>query len=277
MNHYYDRSQMKEAAKARMRGFLPRAIVVSLIGILLGAMEASGGFNINFSTSDSSSTEGDAALFAYFAEAMLPIILLVLFGTIVFSLAYAIFFANILNVGINGWFLRYCRGEYPEIADIFHAFKNYGANLKATLLRDIYILLWSLLFLVPGIVKSYAYCLVSYLMHDNPRLSASEALRLSEKMMDGWKLEAFVLDWSFFGWHILSGFTCGILGIVYVTPYEYTSRAYFYDTVKTYALYSRIVTPEELGIEDTHDSPEQPPVYTQPIASTAPAEPVDPA
>ena len=95
----------------------------------------------------------------------------------------------------------------------------------------LYIFLWSLLLLIPGIVKAYSYAMTPYILRDNPELSANEAIDLSRKMMHGHKLDLFCLHLSFIGWSILCLFTCGI-GMLWLMPYMLTSQAAFYQDVR---------------------------------------------
>ena len=91
----------------------------------------------------------------------------------------------------------------------------------------LYTFLWSLLFIIPGIVKSYSYAMTPYILLDRPELSATDAIKESEKMMNGHKMELFILDLSFIGWILLSMLTCGIL-VLYVEPYMMATKSAFY-------------------------------------------------
>lgn len=92
-------------------------------------------------------------------------------------------------------------------------------------LRGLYIFLWSLLLFIPGIIKSYEYRMVPYLLSECPQMGSSEAFRVSKEMMYGQKMEAFILDLSFIGWEILSVCTCGLVGLFFVNPYKYATNA----------------------------------------------------
>ena len=98
--------------------------------------------------------------------------------------------------------------------------------------RDIFIFLWTLLLIVPGIVKSYEYRMVPYVLAENPDLSREEAFALSKRMMDGDKMNAFILDLSFIGWAILTILTFGLVGIFYYQPYLALTDAALYQTLK---------------------------------------------
>ena len=112
-----------------------------------------------------------------------------------------------------------------ELDKIIEAKKDKFPDL---FMRNLYIFLWSLLLLVPGIIKSFEYYMVTYLMAEFPDMSREEAFRLSKKMMMGNKMDVFILELSFFGWYILTAFTCGILGLFYVTPYVHATKAELY-------------------------------------------------
>ena len=93
-------------------------------------------------------------------------------------------------------------------------------------------ILWSLLLVIPGIIKAYEYRMIPYILGDNPNIDREEAFALSNMMMQGNKGKAFVLDLSFLGWYILNGMTLGILGIFYVNPYVNQTNAALYLKLK---------------------------------------------
>lgn len=113
---------------------------------------------------------------------------------------------------------------------------HYGTIVLTMFLRKLYTILWGLLLIIPGIVKSYEYQMIPYILADMPDISRRDAFLLSKKMMDGQKLEAFVLDLSFLGWGILSLITFGIAGIFYVNPYQQAVNAELYLELKKYRL-----------------------------------------
>ena len=114
---------------------------------------------------------------------------------------------------------------------IRHAFTDYVRNAVSILLVYVYTALWTLLFIVPGIVKGLAYSLTPFIVKDNPQLSPNQAINLSMKMMKGHKFDLFYLYLSFIGWIFLAILTLGI-GLLWVIPYMQTSMAAFYLDVK---------------------------------------------
>lgn len=125
-------------------------------------------------------------------------------------------------LGLMLYYIDLSEGRDAKIGDIF----ENGFNGKYYLRRVggyawelLFTLLWSLLFVIPGIVKSYSYSLTSYILAKYPEVEAKEALKISMRLMDGKKADLFVLHLSFIGWGILSSLTLGLLGIFYVLPY----------------------------------------------------------
>lgn len=104
----------------------------------------------------------------------------------------------------------------------------YGNVVVAMFMRDLKIFLWSLLLVIPGIIKAYEYRMVPYILAEHPEMNYKDVLDCSSRMMDGQKMNAFVLDLSFIGWEILSGITAGIVGIFWVNPYVFSTDAELY-------------------------------------------------
>lgn len=138
-----------------------------------------------------------------------------------------------LGFGYNVAFLRHMRGEEDDdlVTRPFQAFKEYGRYLGTSLLMALFVFLWTLLLVVPGIIMSYAYALTPYIMHEHPELSASECIARSKQMMRGYKWKLFCLDLTFLGWVLLCILSLGI-GFLWLQPYYECARVRFYDSVK---------------------------------------------
>lgn len=161
----------------------------------------------------------------------------------------AVFLYPPVIVGYNSFALRVYRGQQGDIGDMFRTgFFNYWRKVGGMLWMYLFTFLWSLLFIIPGIVKALAYFMTPYILADCPDVTATDALKLSMRMTNGYKGEIFVMGLSFIGWAILSGLTFGILGILYTGPYMGTSFAGLYDELKRNALERGVVHPEELGM-----------------------------
>lgn len=137
-----------------------------------------------------------------------------------------------LQYGAAVAFLSFKRtGVDVKIGDMFVGFNDYGRVFVTILLQTLYIVLWSLLLVVPGIIKAISYSQTIYILKDNPELKFNGAIERSMAMMEGHKMEAFLLGISFIGWLLLGVLTLGI-GMLWVTPYMSTAYAHFYDYVK---------------------------------------------
>lgn len=166
--------------------------------------------------------------------------LLLVFSIVGGALALATLIGGILKIFVWNLFeIGGCRfftvnaDEKAGFKEVFRGFNSgYGRNVFAMLLRSIYLALWSLLFVIPGIIKSYSYYLLPYILADSPEMSQSEAFALSRQLMNGNKWKAFVLELSFIGWHILNVFTLGLLGLFYINPYVRATKAEFYKALR---------------------------------------------
>ncbi len=126
---------------------------------------------------------------------------------------------------------RYEKTSVGELAFAFNREELFPV-VKTMFLRDLYVTLWTLLLIIPGIVKNYAYRMVPYILSEYPQMSAKEALRLSDEMTRGHKARMFILDLSFFGWYLLGVITLGLSDIVFTTPYVYATEAELYHALK---------------------------------------------
>ena len=148
---------------------------------------------------------------------------------ILIVLVAKVFVGNLLKMGGYRFFILNQTAQ-PGIGALLDGFRSgHYVNIVLTMfLRDLFTTLWSLLLVVPGIVKHYEYLMVPYIIAENPAMDYKEAFQISKQMMDGEKMEAFIMDLSFLGWYLLSAVTCGLLAIFYVNPYVQASFAEMY-------------------------------------------------
>lgn len=148
---------------------------------------------------------------------------------ILIVLVTKVFVGNLLKMGGYRFFILNQTAQ-PGIGTLLDGFRSgHYVNIVLTMfLRDLFTTLWSLLLVVPGIVKHYEYLMVPYIIAENPAMDYKEAFQISKQMMDGEKMEAFIMDLSFLGWYLLSAVTCGLLAIFYVNPYVQASLAEMY-------------------------------------------------
>lgn len=138
-------------------------------------------------------------------------------------------------------FLRQRRGEEAQPGWLFQGFNT--RIWYTTILTAVYTILWTLLLIIPGIIKSYSYAMTPYILHDEESLSGNAAIERSMQMMQGYKWRLFCLDLSFIGWYLLGILTLCI-GWLWVVPYHYTARAAFYEELKS-AEQACVTTPDE--------------------------------
>jgi uncharacterized membrane protein len=148
------------------------------------------------------------------------------------SLVLSILVFNPLIVGCYRFFLKNSRGG-AELNELGAGFKDDWGNVVLVMfLRNLFLALWTLLFIVPGIIKAYSYRMVPYILADDPEIGAKDAITLSRQMMDGHKWNTFVLDLSFIGWNLLSLLTFGLVGVFYANPYQFSTNAELYKVLK---------------------------------------------
>ncbi len=162
------------------------------------------------------------------------------------------------TLAICGYYLNHIRGFNPDWRSLYkEGFDHYGKYFAVGFMRNLVVGLWTLLLIVPGIVKNYAYSQVEYIIHDNPNLSPSEARKMSDIMTKGYKSDLFVLDLSFILWFWLMGMTLFIAGI-YVMPYYHTTKAMYYENLKKHAIDTGLIAPEAFGLQmdvNPYDAP----------------------
>ena len=159
------------------------------------------------------------------------VVYLVLGSAIAFTFIGPIILSGVFAFGFMAAYLTLVRTKSTSFETLFSGFSNFGTTCVVGILQTIFLTLWSLLFIIPGIVKTYSYSMTYYILRDNPNLSASEAITESRRMMNGYKGKLFCLDLSFIGWFLLCALTFGLLGL-YVLPYYNAARARFYEDLK---------------------------------------------
>lgn len=226
------RSELKDRAKWVLKQCYWKAVLVSFILAIItkGSSGGSGGRNAN-KARDFSSTVAESGGMEY----LFPIIsaaLIIAMIALVIGIAVGIFLFNPLEVNARRFFII-SRVQPAELNELGFCFKNSYLNVvKVQFFRRLLNFLWFLLLIVPGIIKAYEYRMIPYILAENPEMDSSEVFQLSKDMMYGEKWNAFVLDLSFLGWHILSIFTCGLLSIFYVNPYQELTNVELYDVLK---------------------------------------------
>ena len=144
---------------------------------------------------------------------------------------YSIFVTDALTVGVNNYFIKNTYST-PSFSDAFSGFRvKYGRNIGTLLLVGIKTVLWSFLFIIPGIIKTYEYAVIPYILADDPEISSKDAFKKAKQMMKGNKWRLFKLNFSFIGWAVLCALTLGI-GTFFLIPYVNAANAEFYAELK---------------------------------------------
>lgn len=225
----WTRKELKDQAKAGLKRNYWKSVLIGLLATLMAAA---------FAVNGKGSADGTdiTAVFSNLSSGEILGVLGLVFsafvvGNLLTGVIHAIIY-NPLKVGISAYCMEAVEGEAP-LKTILSGYTNkFFGNVWALFLRDLFVMLWSLLLVVPGIIKSYEYRLVEYICAENEGISPKEAMAKSKELMKGQKWNAFVLDLSFLGWNILNGLTFGILGVFYVQPYQMLTNAALYNTLK---------------------------------------------
>ena len=151
------------------------------------------------------------------------------------SFALRIFVFNNLNVGCCRFFRKNVEDQTTPFGVVKEGFNDYGRVMVTMLVRDVFLILWMMLFIIPGIVKTYSYRMVPYIIKEHPELSPTEVITRSREMMQGNKGNAFLMDLSFIGWFLLGIITFNIGNIFWANPYyQNTNAALFLELDKNY-------------------------------------------
>lgn len=257
----WTRARIKQEAKNSLRrfGYWMPLLITFLTGLVSGGMVTGNSSTSSITTEYTSEYGGDltpagfaAFIDEFFGEffyeigaafenffsnpliAMTTIFVIVLGFVIglVIAFGWSAFVASPIIVGKNRYFMEH-RAFDSKFERLFWSFKSgrYMNVVKIMFWRELKIFLWSLLFVIPGIIKSYEYSMVPYILAENPQISSERAFELSKKMTNGEKWKIFVLDLSFIGWRIL-GVLCCCVGEIFLQPYVEATYAELYQVMR---------------------------------------------
>ncbi len=224
---------MRARARANLAGNWGLSIGVAVVASLLGGMIVGASFLPDWEVSVPFSTPSIQAFLdalQRFADSLNKGIQIgnftLTFRNGIFGFATFIL-GGTLQLGYADFLLKQHDRKETNFQDLFSKFDFFGTGFAQRFLRSLYVLLWSLLFIIPGVIKEYSYAMTPFILADHPELTATRAIELSEQLMDGHKTDLFILDLSFIGWNILAMFTLN-LGNLAVNPYKNAARAAFY-------------------------------------------------
>ncbi len=220
-----DYSQIRLQARNSLKNNWAQAIAIALVAFLLGGLITGSSFlpQVSYRLNGEDMTLGEAIEALFTVSTTLG-------GTFLSlnALALAQFIlGGTVQLGYATVLLKQQAGQEYEFRDLFSQFHRFGQGFAQNFLRGLYIFLWSLLFLIPGIIAQYRYAMTPYIMVDYPELTASEAIARSKEMMDGHKGELFMLHLTFIGWNLLAAVTMNI-GHLVLNPYINAAEAAFY-------------------------------------------------
>ena len=219
----WTRQELKEKGMSAFKANYWRNVLVAfLLGLLSPGLAMTGSINMDSDTTNvrlGSLELTDGQIAALAGGLLLIIIIAVVLDILVF---------NPLQIGCYAFFKDNVRTHSTDLNMITAGFSDYVHKFTTMLLMSIYLVLWTLLLIIPGIIKSYSYRMVPFIVQDYPELSAGEVIRKSREMMDGQKMETFKLDLSFLGWFALSLLTLGLVGVFWTNPYFYNTNAALY-------------------------------------------------
>lgn len=270
-------SQVKQKGKMAFKRNYWKTVFISLLMILIAGGISSGGASgrgDDFSGQAVTEFDNDGGSFSYeynngdgddifgewnieksagqIAIVVILIVVVVLIAVAIFvAVAFAIgaFLVNPLQVGATRFFVKNLN-DTAQVKEIGFAFDNHYMNIVKTMFfRDLYTFLWTLLFIIPGVIKAYEYRMIPYLLAEHPDMPMEVAFAESKRLMSGNKWHAFLLDLSFIGWGLVSIITFGIAGIFYVSPYKNMTDASLYETLcytKNNAYYNPL--PQQSGM-----------------------------
>lgn len=210
-------SDYRRIARENLAGNWGNAVLAGFLAVLLGGL-LTGGSSFNLELDSEQMQQLPQIVKTYFMYA------LSIGGTLNFV---HLILGGVIRQGYAVYLLKQYDRRDAQTNDLFSQFHRFGDGFCLAFLQGLYIALWSLLFIIPGIIKAYSYAMAPFIMAENPEMTASEAISASQELMDGHKADLFFLDLSFFGWALLSILTLGI-GDLWLNPYRNAAYAAFY-------------------------------------------------
>ena len=216
-------SELRAIARRNLEGTWGISVGVALVAAILGGLIVGTGSNINFNFNEDTVRN----LPPIFWTVLLPLVSVAgLLGIVSFILG------GTVELGYAKFLLKQYDKKELQFSDLFSQFERFGTGFAQKFLRTLFTVLWSLLFIIPGIVKGLSYAMTPFILEEHPEMTASEAIKASQKLMDGHKMDLFILGLTFIGWQILACLTMGI-GFLFLNPYMNAAYAAFYRSIST--------------------------------------------
>jgi len=226
----------RSIAKNSLKGKWLIAVLVGLVAALLGGTSANGpefklefngsAANLEFAFAGQTLFSTGGGINSPFHSFILGSIALIGLLSLVFAVIYLIL-GSFIEVGYSKFNLELVDRQDPSFECLFSYLSYWKTALLTRFLKGLYVILWSLLLVIPGVIAAYRYSMTGYILAEYPEITASEALRRSRELMSGNKWRLFCLQFSFIGWAFLSTLTLGI-GNLFLKPYRQAAEAAFY-------------------------------------------------
>ncbi len=219
-------SEYKQIARNALSGRWPLAVLVSFLAVLLGGSNSSSGSHWNINSSNTNSSFSSlrysfpwlSGLFVFLAS---------IFVFLVIAAIVLFFIGSAVELGHKQFYINLVNGRDVSVATLFSRFTIIFKAFGLRVVMSVFVFLWSLLLVIPGIIAGYSYSMAPYLMAENPDMGIMEAISESKRLMKGQKLNLFLLQLSFIGWLFLGALTFGI-GMLFVVPYMTAAETAFY-------------------------------------------------
>jgi len=223
-------------ARETLRGKWLIAVITGLIAFLLGGLGSNGpevklnidmsGADVSFEIAGQTILSTNGGLNDQLGMIIAGSAMYIALAAIVMAVIYFVL-GSVIETGYARFNMDLVDRKEAKLETLFSYFQNWKTLTVTRFLKGLYIFLWSLLFVIPGIIASYSYAMTGYILAEHPELTASEAIERSKEMMSGNRLRLFCLQFSFIVWGILCSFTLGI-GNLWLIPYRQTAEAAFY-------------------------------------------------
>lgn len=219
-------SDYRTRARAVLAGnWLLSTLTALIAGLLGGALYGGGSVNINVDQETLDILRFPNIPYEWQRILTTALMIIVLLGVISALIAFLI--GGTVRLGHCKYLLDQQDGNELKVESLFSQFHQYGNGFCLALLTSIYTVLWTMLFIIPGIIASYRYAMAPFIQAEHPEYTASESIAASKQMMNGHKWDLFSLDLSFIGWALLCVFTLGI-GSMFLSAYASAAHAVFY-------------------------------------------------
>jgi uncharacterized membrane protein len=228
-------SEIRRQARDNLRGHWGQAVIVAMVAGLLGGGITSASSSAGGSAGSSSGTLDLEAFQSLPPEVMHAATTIL--GVVGILALVGFIIGGTVQLGYSVYLLKQYHRQETSIGDLFSQFFRFGTGFAQKCFVNLYTILWTLLFVIPGIVKGFSYAMTPFILADNPNLTANQAITRSRELMDGHKWELFVLSLTFIGWEILGALCFGI-GLLWVTPYKNAAYAAFYRQIAGYPKYT---------------------------------------